>query len=117
MPRAMEGSRIWFLRGRGVERRESDIRNRCRTGCEEMLEERQVGSAGRCLVGARLRGEVVADMNDVVGDHAQPDPTPDAVRSFVERPLQSMPPFENADAAFAAGAPFLKLLEPALLLP
>ena len=64
-----------------------------------------------------MRGEVVADMNDVVGDHAQPDPTPDAVRSFVERPLQSMPPFENADAAFAAGAPFLKLLEPALLLP
>jgi len=27
-----------------------------------------------------------------------------------------VPPFENADAAFAAGAPFLRLLEPPLLL-
>src|SRR5438034_9533173 len=28
-----------------------------------------------------------------------------------------MPTFENTDAAFTAGAPFLKLLEPTLLLP
>jgi hypothetical protein len=46
-------------------------------------------------------------MNDVVDDHAKSDPTTDASRSFMKESPQAMPPFENAAAAFAAGAPFL----------
>src|SRR5258708_16437507 len=61
--------------------------------------------------------QVCADMDDVVGDDAESDPAPDAVRPFVERSAQPMPTFENTDAAFTPGAPFLKLLEPTLLLP
>ena len=55
-------------------------------------------------------------MNDVVGDHSESDPAPDAVRSFIERSSQSVTAFENTDPAFTARAPFLKLLEPTLLL-
>src|ERR1041384_7064725 len=65
---------------------------------------------------ACLLCEVCTDMNDVVGDYAESDPATDAVRSFVERSSQSMPAFENTDAAFTARAPFLKFLEPTLLL-
>jgi len=64
-----------------------------------------------------LLGQVGTDMNDVVGDHPESDPAPDAVWSFVGRSAQPMPSFENTDAALTAGTPFLKLLEPALLLP
>ena len=74
-----------------------------------------------CFVGvlssAGLFGQVGADMNDVVGHDTKSDPPPDAVRSSVQRSPQPMPPFENTDAAFAAGAPFLKVFEPPLLLP
>ena len=55
-------------------------------------------------------------MDNVVGDHTESDPAPDAGRSFVQRSPQSMAAFENTDAAFTAGAPFLKLLEPTLFL-
>ena len=61
-----------------------------------------------------MRSQVGTDMNDVVGDHPESDPAPSAIRSFIERSPQPMPAFENTDAAFTAGAPFLKLLEPAL---
>ena len=65
---------------------------------------------------ASLFGQVGTDVNDVVGDHPESDPAPDAVRPFIERSPQPVPAFENADAAFAAGTPFLKLFEPTLLL-
>ena len=71
----------------------------------------------RILPRASLPGQVGTNMNDVVGDDPKPDPAPDAVDTFIERSPQPMPAFENADSAFAAGAPFLKLLEPSLLLP
>ena len=56
-------------------------------------------------------------MDDVVGDHSESDPAPDAARSFIQRSPQPMPAFENTDATFTPGAPFLKVLEPTLLLP
>ena len=65
---------------------------------------------------ACLLGQVGTDMNDIVGDNAESDPAPDAVRSFIERSPQPMPAFENTDAALTTGAPFLKLFEPTLLL-
>src|ERR1017187_11002658 len=65
-----------------------------------------------------LLGQVGADMNDVVGDRSESDPAPYAVGSFVGGSSQSVPAFEfeNTDPAFTARAPFLKLLEPRLLL-
>src|SRR6516164_2125082 len=56
-------------------------------------------------------------MNDIVGDHPESDPAPDAVQSFIKGSPQPMSAFENTDAAFTAGAPFLKFFEPTLLLP
>lgn len=64
-----------------------------------------------------LLGQVGTDVNDIVGDNAESDPAPDAVQSSIERSPHSMPTFENTDTALAACAPFLKLLEPTLLLP
>ena len=54
---------------------------------------------------------------DGIGDDAESDPAPHAVRSFVERSAQPVAGFENADTTFTAGAPLLKLFEPTLLLP
>ena len=34
---------------------------------------------------ACLLGQAATDINDVVGDHPEPDPAPDAVRFFIER--------------------------------
>src|SRR6267142_2441869 len=56
------------------------------------------------------------DVDHVIGDDSQTDPTFDAWNALVAGPIQPMSSFENADAAFAAGAPLLSLLEPALLL-
>src|SRR5215469_644214 len=56
-------------------------------------------------------------MDEVVGDHAQPDPTTNPVRPFVEGTPQTMPALEDTDSALTAGAPFLKFFEPTLLLP
>src|SRR5580704_11156887 len=67
--------------------------------------------------GSYLLGQMGADINGVVGDHSKPDPAQDAVRPPVERSPQSMPALENTAAAFTTGAPFLKFLEPTLLLP
>src|SRR6266851_10365375 len=63
-----------------------------------------------------LGGQVKPDVDHVIGDDFQPDPTFDAWNAFVAGPIQPMSSFENADAAFAASAPLLSLLEPALLL-
>ena len=47
---------------------------------------KEVGSglSLRISTWARLLGQVGTDMNDVVGDHSESDPTSDAVRSFIE---------------------------------
>jgi len=58
-----------------------------------------------------------ADVDDVVGDDSEPYPSLYAVESFVSGSFQPMPALQNTDAALASGAPFLQLLEPALLLP
>src|SRR5262249_25783989 len=71
----------------------------------------------RVSLRADLLGQVGTDVDYIVSDHPQPDPASDAIRSFIERSSQPMPAFENTDAAFTACAPFLKLLEPTLLLP
>jgi hypothetical protein len=63
-----------------------------------------------------LFGQVRTNVDEIVGDDAEPDPALHAVKSFVAATIQPVSLFENADAAFASRAPFLKLLEPALFL-
>src|SRR6184192_403923 len=63
-----------------------------------------------------LAGQVKPYVDHVIGHDPQTHPTFDACNAPIERAIQPMSPFENADAAFAAGAPLLRLLEPALLL-
>ena len=57
-----------------------------------------------------------ADVDHVVCHDAEAHPAFHALGALVSGPIQSMPPFENTDAAFAPGAPLLSFLEPALLL-
>src|SRR6476646_2088022 len=76
-----------------------------------------ISCTGEVLLRAGLLGQVSADVDEIVGDHAPSDPAPDAVPPSIQRSPQPMSPFENTDAPFAAGTPFLKLLEPALFLP
>src|ERR1700686_2058556 len=61
-------------------------------------------------------GQVKPDVDHVICDDAQTHPTFDAWNALVAGPIQPMSPLANADAAFEAGAPLLRLLEPALLL-
>jgi hypothetical protein len=55
----------------------------------------------------------LADVDQVVGEHAEPDPPFHALRSVIQTTPQPMPPFGHADTPFAARAPALSLLEPA----
>src|SRR6266436_6984598 len=61
-------------------------------------------------------GQVKSDVDHIICQDPQTNPAFDAVRSLVSGAIQPMPPFENADAPFATGAPFLGFLEPRLLL-
>ena len=56
------------------------------------------------------------DVDQIVRDHAEADPAFHSFHAAVAAAAQSMPPLEYADAAFAAGSPTLRLLEPAALL-
>ena len=57
-----------------------------------------------------------ADVDEVVGDHAEPDPALHAGIAFVAAAVEPVSPFDHADAPLASGPPFLAVAEPALLL-
>ena len=57
-----------------------------------------------------------ADVDEVVGDHAEPDPALHAGLAPVAAAREAVPALDDADASFAAGAPFLAVAEPAFLL-
>src|SRR5204863_7226052 len=63
-----------------------------------------------------LAGYMKPDVNHVIRYDSQSDPPFDTWSALVAGPIQPMSSFENADPTFAAGAPLLGLLEPALLL-
>ena len=42
----------------------------------------------------------MADVEEVVGDHTEPDPALHAGLSFIAGAIQAMPAFEHTDAAF-----------------
>src|ERR1039457_1640067 len=49
-----------------------------------------------------LFGQVRTNVDEIVGDDAEPDPALHAVKSFVAATIQPVSLFENADAAFAS---------------
>src|SRR5246127_2846186 len=57
-----------------------------------------------------------ADVDEIIGDHAEPDPTLHSIFAFVPTAVEAVSPLAHADAALAAGPPFLAVAEPALLL-
>src|SRR6266496_4002391 len=56
------------------------------------------------------------DVEEIVGDYAEPDPALHSVVTLVSAAIETIAPFHDADAALAAGPPFLAVAEPTLLL-
>ena len=54
------------------------------------------------------------DVDDVVGDHAEPNPAPHSIIAFVTAAIETVPSLGDADASLASGAPLLAVAEPAL---
>ena len=54
------------------------------------------------------------DVNDVVGDDTEPDPTLHSGIAFVVAAIEPVSPLDHADASLASGPPFLSVAEPAL---
>ena len=74
---------------------------------------------GELLGSARVRsGQVTSDVDQVVGDDAQPDPAFHAVGAAVAAAVQPVSPLQYTDASFRSRPPPLGLAEPAFpLLP
>src|SRR5437867_2513385 len=64
--------------------------------------------------GALLDG--TAEIDDVVGDHAEADPALHSDKALVTAAVEPVAALDHADASLAAGAPLLTIAEPALLL-
>src|SRR5437667_1691833 len=56
------------------------------------------------------------DVDEVVGDDAEPDPALHSGTALVTAAIEPVSPFDDADAPFASGSPFLAIAEPALFL-
>jgi hypothetical protein len=75
--------------------------------------------AGRGDLRGGLRGLLVqgaADVDEIVGDDAEPDPAFHSGIPLVSAAIEAASAFGQADAALASGAQFLAIAEPALLL-
>ena len=85
--------------------------------------QKPAGVAGGLAGRDRGRGDLsclllygATDVDDIVGDDAEPDPTVHSDKAFVAATLEAVSPLDYADASFATGAPFLAVAEPALSL-
>src|SRR6266487_3802323 len=67
-------------------------------------------------LGNSLLFHCVANVDEVVGNHTEPDPTLHPGIAFVSAAIEPVPPLDHADAALAPGPPFLPIAEPTLLL-
>ena len=74
--------------------------------------------ARQSMVEARLRGRLLfhraTDVDDIVGDDAEPDPAVHSDVALVAAAVEAMAPLDHADAPLASGAPLLAVAEPAL---
>ena len=68
------------------------------------------------MLACRFLVDGAADVDEIIGDHAEPDPAPHSILAFVATTVEAVSPLGHADAALASGTPFLTVAEPALLL-
>jgi hypothetical protein len=84
---------------------------------------RQGKLAGRFTMPAVRTGELwvalvldcATNINEIVGNHPEPDPALHADFAPISTTVETMPPLGDADAAFASSPPFLAIAEPTLL--
>src|SRR5439155_1308950 len=82
------------------------------------------GVVRRVLIGAGPARELwgglfvhgAADVEEVIGDYAKPDPALHTGIAFIAAAIEAVPALDHADAALASGPPFLAVAEPALFL-
>jgi len=61
-----------------------------------------------------LSGLHATDVDEIVGDHAEPDPTLHSIVTFVPAAIETVSPLGHADASLASGPPFLAVAKPTL---
>src|SRR5262249_32224210 len=64
----------------------------------------------------RLPMHGVAEVDEGIGDHAQPHPAPPSLCSLVAAPVKALSSLYHADAPLGSGPPSLAVAEPAFLL-
>src|SRR5207253_7775272 len=64
----------------------------------------------------RLKGQNSSDVDQIIRNHAQSNPSLHAIIAAISTSIQTMPSFEHTDPAFATGSPCLSLTEPSRLL-
>jgi hypothetical protein len=64
----------------------------------------------------RPKGQNSSDIDQIVGDHAQSDPSFHAIVAAIATAIQAMTTLEHTDPSFAPCPPSLRLSEPAFLL-
>src|ERR1700730_8693355 len=57
-----------------------------------------------------------ADIYDVVGDDAEPDPAVHSDETLVAATCEALAPLDHTDSSLGSGAPLLAVAEPALFL-
>ena len=67
----------------------------------------QPDSGGRGPLRGSLYFHFTTDVDEVVGDHAEPDPTLHSGLALVPTAVEAVPPLDHADASLASGPPFL----------
>src|SRR5207302_9892660 len=60
--------------------------------------------------------DCATNIDEVVGNHSEPDPALHADLAPIAAAVEAMPPLGDADAALAPGPPFLAIAEPTFLL-
>ena len=64
----------------------------------------------------RFLTDDATNIDKIIGDHTESDPTLHPVFAFVATAVEPVSPLRHADAALTSGTPFLTVAEPALLL-
>jgi hypothetical protein len=68
------------------------------------------------LVGSTSFSKRAANIDEIVCNHAEPNPALHPIVTFVPAAIEAMSTLGHADAPLASGSPFLTVAEPALFL-
>src|SRR5262245_53923757 len=68
------------------------------------------------LIPSSLKGQSPPKVDQIVGDHAESNPSIHSVLATIATPIQSVSPLQDADSTFTARLPLLGLSKPSRLL-